>query len=164
MTEILGVDFGNVIINHVGFGTTSDFVRTGDYNIIPPVSGVFEALRHLNQERFAGNIFVVYNASDATDQKILSWLKSHDFFNRTDIYPARVMRTKNGRNKSSECDRYKATHFIDDRLEALSYLVCMVKDLYLFRSQQKEVEQYKNFLPHVRQAMSWSEIIRLLLI
>ena len=49
MKESLGVDLGNVIIDHAGFGTTSEFFHSGDYNIIPPVSGVLDALRRLNQ-------------------------------------------------------------------------------------------------------------------
>ncbi|MDO8569365.1 MAG: hypothetical protein Q7R89_01105 [bacterium] len=164
MNESLGVDLGNVIIDHVGFGTTPEFVQSGDYNVIPPMLGVIDALWQLNQERFAGNIFVVYNASDVADQKILSWLKSHDFFNRTGIYPAQMMRTKNGRDKSSVCDLFQATHFVDDRLEVLSHLVSKVKNLYLLRPQADEVRRYKDFLPHVLLVTSWDEIVRTLIV
>jgi len=163
MKESLGVDLGNVIIDHLGFGTTPEFFRSGDYNIIPPVQGVWEALRRLNRERFHANVFVVYNASDVADQKIGSWLKSHDFFERTGISPERVRRTQNGRDKSSVCELHKATHFIDDRLEVLSHLVGKVGSLYLLRPQQKEVEQYQNFLIYVKQVQSWDDIVRSLI-
>jgi hypothetical protein len=163
MNECLGVDLGNVIIDHVGFGTTPEFFHSGDYNVIPPVPGVLNALHRLNQERFLGNMFVVYNASDVADQKIISWFKSHDFFERTGVSPERVMRTQNGRNKLSACKLYQATHFIDDRLEVLSHLVGKVGSLYLLRPQQKEVEQYQDFLIHVRQVHSWDDIIQTLL-
>lgn len=162
MKESLGVDLGNVIIDHVGFGTTPEFFRSGDYNMIPPVNGVLEALRYLNGDRFHGNVFVVYNASDVADQKIIGWLKSHDFFRQTGISPERVRRTQNGRNKSSVCELYGATHFIDDRLEVLSHLVGKVRNLYLLHPQQKEVEQHKDFLTHVNQVQSWDDIVRLL--
>lgn len=163
MKESLGVDLGNVIIDHVGFGTTPEFFRSGDYNVIPPVQGVLEALRCLNRERFYGNVFVVYNASDVADQKIVSWLKSHDFFEQTGISPERVRRTQNGRNKSSLCELYQATHFIDDRLEVLSHLVGKVRSLYLLRPQQKEVEQYQDFIVHVKQVQSWDDIVQSLI-
>ena len=163
MKESLGVDLGNVIIDHVGFGTTPEFFHSGNSNIIPPVSGVLDALRRLNQERFQGNMFVVYNASDVADQKIISWLKSRDFFEQTGISPERVVRTQNGRDKSSVCKLYQATHFIDDRLEVLSHLVGKVGNLYLFRPQQKEVEQYQDFLIHVWQVNSWDDIIQSLI-
>ena len=163
MQECLGIDLGNVIIDHVGFGTTPEFFQTGDYNIIPPVSGVFDALLRLNQERFNGNIFVVYNAMDVADQKIVSWLKSHDFFNRTGISPDCVRRTQNGRNKLLLCEMYHTTHFVDDRLEVLSHLVSKVRNLYLFQPQQKEVERYQDFLIHVQKVGAWDEIVCLLL-
>jgi len=158
--ECLGVDLGNVIIDHVGFGTTPEFFQTGDYNIIPPVEGVFVALRRLNQERFNGNIFVVYNASDVADQKIVTWLLTHNFFDRTGISSDRVRRTQNGRNKMSVCELYQATHFVDDRLEVLSHLINNVENLYLFRPQQNEVEQYQKFLNQVRLVNGWDEVVR----
>ena len=161
--ECLGVDLGNVIIDHVGFGTTPEFFQTGDYNTIPPVDGVFEALHCLNQERFNGNIFVVYNASDVADQKITSWLLAYDFFNRTGVLPDRVMRTQNGRNKWTLCELYGATHFVDDRLEVLGHLVGKIDNLFLFRSQQKEVDRYRSFLDYVRQVNTWNEFVRILL-
>src|SRR3989344_5932467 len=162
MKESLGVDLGNVIIDHIGFGTTPEFFHSGDYNVIPPVPGVLDALRHLNQKRFHGNIFVVYNASDVADQKIISWLKSHNFFEQTGISPERVMRTQNGRDKSSVCNLYQATHFIDDRLEDLSHLIGKEKKLYLLRPQRKEDEQYQDFLIHVQQVNSWNDIVQTL--
>lgn len=160
--EGLGVDLGNVIIDHVGFGTTPEFVRDHDYNSIPPVQCVLESLGHL-QERFNGNIFVVYNATDVADLKILSWLKFHSFFERTNIPLERVRRTNKGRNKSLICAEYGATHFIDDRLEVLSHLIGKLRHLYLFRPQQSEIEQYKQFEEHVQEVKSWDEVVRTLL-
>ena len=156
--EALGVDLGNVIIDHVGFGTTPEFVRDGDYTSIPPVTGVLEALEHL-QKRFNGNVFVVYNATDVADQKIFSWLDFHDFFRKTSIPPNRVRRTNRGRDKSQICEEYGATHFVDDRLEVLGYLIGKLPQLFLFRPQQNEVAQYSHFKPHVREVMSWEEIV-----
>lgn len=163
MLESLGVDLGNVIIDHVGFGTTPEFLQFGDYNSIPAVKGVFEALERLNQERFNGNIFVVYNASDVANQKIVSWLRYHNFSKKTGIGCRRIQRTKKGRDKSSVCDIYGATHFIDDRLEVLGHLVGKVEHLYLFRPQECEVGQYEQFLPYIRKVLSWEEILQLLL-
>ena len=163
MKENLGVDLGNVIIDHMGFGTTPEFFKTGDYDIIPAVQGVFNALRRLNQERFDENIFVVYNASDIADPKIASWLKSHDFYNRTGIAYDRVRRTQNGRNKLSVCKYYGATHFIDDRLEVLGHLINHVENLYLFRPQQSEIEQYQRSLKSVQRVETWNEILQLII-
>jgi hypothetical protein len=163
MKECLGVDLGNVIIDHLGFGTTPEFFRSGDYNIIPPVPGVFEALRMLNERRFGSEIFVVYNATDVADQKITSWLQAHDFFARTGILPDRVKRTQNGRNKLSVCQMFGATHFVDDRLEVLSHLIGKVENLYLLRPQQIEVGQYKEFIDSVSQFDTWENLARFMI-
>lgn len=163
MKECLGVDLGNVIIDHLGFGTTPEFFQLGDYNIIPPVSGVFEALRRLNEERFGSEVFVVYNATDVADQKITSWLLVHDFFARTGILPDRVRRTQNGRNKLSVCQMYGATHFVDDRLEVLSHLIGKVENLYLLRPQHQEVVQYEGFLKSVRSFETWNDLTQSLI-
>ena len=160
MKKCLGVDLGNVIIDHVGFGTTPEFFRTGDYNIISPVPGVFNALRQLHERCFGSNMFVAYNATNIADQKIVSWLESRDFFNKTGIPKHKVRRTRNGRNKWSICKFYRATHFVDDRLEVLSHLVGKVESLYLFRPQAQEVEQYRDFLPYVIRVETWQEILR----
>ncbi len=163
MKECLGVDLGNVIIDHLGFGTTPEFFRSGDYNIIPAVSGVFEALRLLNEKRFGGEVFVVYNATDVADQKITSWLLAHDFFVHTGILPDRVKRTQNGRNKLSVCQIFGATHFVDDRLEVLSHLVGKVENLYLLQPQQIEVEQYREFIDSVSQFDTWENLARFMI-
>lgn len=164
MDKCLGVDLGNVIIDHLGFGTTKEFVQTGDYNIIPPVPGVMEALARLNQASFNGNIFVVYKATDVAEEKILSWMKHHNFYERTGVPSSHVHRTQFSRDKSSLCvKQHRATHFIDDRLEVLSHLVGRVRHLYLFRPQSDEISGFKETLPHVQQVQSWDEILKALL-
>ncbi|MDR3548567.1 MAG: hypothetical protein P4M11_09955 [Candidatus Pacebacteria bacterium] len=163
INDSLGVDLGNVIIDHLGFGTTTEYFAHGNYNAIPPVPGVFNALKQLSQRRFSGRIFVVYNANDVADQKILSWLKFNNFFGRTGISPDRVKRSPQGRDKSAICELYEATHFVDDRLEVLGYLVGKIKNLYLLRPQIEEVNMFKHFITAVTPIKSWDEALKILL-
>lgn len=162
MKPCLGIDLGNVIIDHLSFGTTRDYVEHGDYTLIPPMKNVMESLRILNDGMFEGNIFVVYNATDVADSKILAWLEFHNFYEATGISRDRVHRTENGRDKSSICLRYKATHFVDDRLEVLKLLIGKVPNLYLLRPQEEEVKQFQDALPYVYRANEWTEIIALI--
>lgn len=162
MSICLGIDLGNVIIDHLSFGTTRDYVENGDYTLIPPVENVFESLRTLNEEIFNGNMFVVYNATDVADAKIQSWLEYHNFYEVTGIRKDRVHRTENGRDKSSICKRYRATHFIDDRLEVLKHLIGIVPNLYLLRPQEQEIAQYEEVLPYVHRAETWIELQQLM--
>lgn len=163
MDECLGVDLGNVIIDHMGFGTTPEFFRSGDYNLIPAVPGAINALQVLNHNRFQDRVFVIYNATDVADQKILHWLKSHDFFSRTGISPGKVRRTEHGRNKSSVCKLCHVTHFIDDRLEVLVHLLGSVDYLFLLRPQSQEVAQHEDFLSQVVSHESWDQLLQTLL-
>jgi len=50
------------------------------------------------------------------------------------------------------------THYVDDRLEALGYLIGKVPNLYLFHPNSEEVERFKRFLPEVHRVESWKEL------
>ena len=153
----LGVDVGNVIIDHAGYGTTKETFDSLDFNLIPPVEGVIGALTRLNK-LFNGNIFSVYKATDVADEKMLKWFEHHRFSARTGIPLSRVHRTTDGRNKYPMCERYGATHFVDDRLEVLGHLVGKVNHLYLFRPQPQEITRFAKFRHRVQVVKSWNQI------
>ncbi len=157
--EILGVDFGNVIIDHVGFGTTPEFFVSGDYNSIPPVEGAFESLRLLNKEKFKGNIFVLFKATDVADHKIMSWIDHNKFCEYTGILKKRIIRNENGRDKSKMCLEFGVTHFIDDRLEVLGFLTGKVKNLYLFRPNNEEAAKFKETASQVHEVNDWYSLV-----
>jgi hypothetical protein len=161
----LGVDWGNVIIDHMGFGTTDEFVLTRDYNTIWAMPGVMESLAWLSRERFENRIFVAYNATNVVDQKVFAWLDRHRFHQLTGIPPSRVHRSWDGRDKSDLCRKYGATHFVDDRLEVLGMIQKVVPHLYLFRHQPQEVAKFEKDIPltRVNQINSWPELAQKIL-
>jgi hypothetical protein len=158
------VDLGNVIIAHWLSNITPENFHTIDYNSIPEVPGVFDSLKRLN-DKFGGNVTVVYKATDVATEKILAWLAHHRFTERTGIPLERVDRTKGGRDKTLHMDQSSETHYgttvvVDDRLEVLSYFVGKVAHLFLFHPQRQEVEQWSGTgaLPHVLVVETWQEI------
>jgi hypothetical protein len=158
------VDLGNVIIAHWLSNITPENFHVIDYNSIPEVPGVFDSLKWLN-EKFGGNVTVVYKATDVATEKIHAWLAHHQFTGRTSIPLERVNRTSGGRDKTIHMDQSTETHYgttvvVDDRLEVMSYFVGMVPNLFLFRPQQKEIEQFSSIgaLSHVHVVKSWQEI------
>lgn len=158
------VDLGNVIIAHWLSNITPENFHTIDYNSIPEVPGVFDSLKRLN-DKFDGNVTVVYKATDIATEKILAWLAHHQFTERTGIPLERVDRTKGGRDKTLHTDQSSSTHYgttvvVDDRLEVLSHFVGKVSHLFLFRPQQQEVEQWNGggILSHVHVVQTWQEI------
>ena len=167
MTKQFGgaiVDLGNVIIAHWLSNISPESFHSIDYNSIPEVPGVFDSLKRLNG-KFGGNITVVYKATDVATEKILAWLVHHQFTKRTDIPLERVKRTTDGRDKTLHLEQSSKTHYsttvvVDDRLEVLSYFVGKVPNLFLFRPQAQEVEQfrYTGALSHVHVVEIWWEI------
>jgi hypothetical protein len=164
------VDMGDVIIAHrlSSIPVTQENYEKLDYNIIPEEPGAFEGLRWLN-ERFGGNVSVVYKATDFADERILGWFAYHCVTERTGIPLDRVVRTRDGRDKSSHLEQSSATHYgttvqIDNRLEVLSYSARKVPDLFLFQPQVAEVENYRytGARALVRVVWTWDEIINVL--
>lgn len=171
------VDLGNVTIAHYRSKITKKNFNTIDYNSIPEVPGAFDGLKRLN-DRFGGNVTVVYNATDIADEKIRAWLVYHKFTELTGIPLERVVRTKNGRDKTSFMDQSSATHYgttvvIDDRLEVMSYFVGKVPLLLLFRFQLREIAELvkrrrlcnvleSDVVSHVQQVKTWQEIQNIL--
>ena len=162
------VDLGNVIIAHWLSNITPENFLTIDYNSIPEAPGVFDVLKRLN-DKFGGNVTVVYNSTGIATEKILTWLSSHRFTERTGIPFERVHRTVKGRDKTPHLEQSSRTHYgttmvVDDRLEVLSHFVEKVPNLFLFRPQREEVEKFKHTgaLSHVRVVKTWQEIEDLL--
>lgn len=162
------VDLGNVIIAHRLSNITPENFDTIDYNSIPEVPGCFDSLKRLN-EKFGGNVTVVYKATDIATEKILGWLAHHQFTERTGISMERVKRTNGGRDKTSHIDQSTSTHhgttvMVDDRLEVLSHFVGKVPYLFLFQPQESEIEafRYTGALAYCRIVKTWHEIENIL--
>jgi len=158
------VDLGNVIVAHWLSNITPENFLTIDYNSIPEAPGVCESLKRIN-ELFGGNVTVVYNSTGIADEKIRVWLEAHKFTERTGIPPERIRRTTHGRDKTPFMEQSTSTHYsttvvVDDRLEVVSKFVCKVPNLFLFRPQTHEMEEFKHTgaLSHVHIVKTWQEI------
>lgn len=160
MTDgILGVDIGNVIINHRVVDKNDKILYKDCYSSIPAVEGVFEALHTLTTERFKDNVFLVSKCTSWAQKRILSWLRDNNFYKRTGIKPEKVFFCREGSEKKKICGSLGITHFIDNRLEVLSHLIDQVSTLYLFQPDEAEVDDFIQFLPEVTVVISWQQIV-----
>ena len=155
----LGVDIGNVIIDHKAVGTNNKIEYEIDYSNIPAVKNAFEVLRELNKIKFGLNIHLISKCTPWAQTKILNWLKHNKFFIKTGIKPQNVHFCRERNEKQKICADFGITHFIDDRLEVLSYLIGKVPNLYLFRPDQKEIAQFKSYLSNVCVVSNWLDIL-----
>lgn len=157
---VLGVDIGNVIIEHRNIiDTTDETLWNEKYSTVPPADNVFECLKKLNEEKFHGNIFLVSKLKEEHDRRTLAWLKDNHFFEKTGINPENLHFVRERKDKDVVCQKLGITHFIDDRLEVLSHMIETTPNLYLFNPNSKEVEEFKQFLPNVIVMKNWKEVL-----
>jgi hypothetical protein len=161
--DALGVDIGNVIIEHrYILNTTDETLWHEKYSTIPAVENMFDCLKKLNNEKFHGNIFLVSKLKIEQDERTLAWLKNNEFFEKTGINPKNLLFCRERSEKVKLCVDNNIKYFIDDRLEVLSHMVGYVPNLYLFNPDPEEVAEFKQFLPKVTVVNSWLELLDLI--
>ncbi|MES2314630.1 MAG: hypothetical protein V4524_01685 [Patescibacteria group bacterium] len=157
--KVLGVDIGNVIINNRLNDPEVNEVDEAVYAAFPPSEGVFEALKILN-DYFDGEVYLISKCTEWAQIQILAWLATHDFYNKTGIKPEHVNFVRKRNEKDAVCIKLGVTHFVDDRLEVLGYMVESTPNLILFQPDQVEMEEFKQFLPHVTVTNNWNEVVK----
>lgn len=164
MDEVLGVDIGGVIIQSPRKGSTGPDTMffTDRFLETPAVPGAFEALARLTQ-RFGARIHLVSKAQPATQERTRLWLEHHHFHLLTGIYVSHVEFCLERKDKAGICERLGVTHFVDDKLEVLSYLPT-VPNRFLFCPRSEEVIKHIAHLGQVSMAMSWQQMLGFLAI
>jgi hypothetical protein len=159
----LGVDIGNVIIEHRHIMDAVDETLWHEkYSTIPAVDNMFECLKKLNDEKFHGDIFLVSKLKVEHDSRTLAWLKNNDFFKRTGIKPENLLFCRERSEKVKLCEDNNIKYFIDDRLEVLGHMIGHIPNLYLFNPDPEEVAEFKQFLPRVTPVKTWQELYDLI--
>lgn len=160
MRKALGVDIGNVIIDHRKTANGSvPFFLTDDYLEAPPVDGAFETLRELS-DIFKQSIHLVSKCDVITRDKNLTWLGHKQFYRHTATFRENVHFCNERRQKAEICEKLGITHFIDDKLEVLSSMIGKVGNLYLFRPEESEKQKFSQYLTDVRTAQTWEEVLK----
>lgn len=156
-TEFLGVDIGGVIISRTKGKEDTEL----SYDSLP---GAFEALRQLVGQRFGDKVCIISKAKQSTQDRMLTWLASRNFYEIAGVKPENVNFCRKRNEKADICQKLGVTHFIDDRLEVLGYISAVgVERLYLFQGHRKEIQQNLSILLLVKRVESWEEILAELL-
>lgn len=159
--EALGVDIGGVIIQPADDDADTSFF--GDHYLrTPAVPGAFDGLAALVAGRFGPAVHLVSKCGEQTEARTREWLAHHDFHGRTGIPPAHVHFCRTRSEKAPIAAALGLTHFVDDKLEVLSYL-SSVPHRFLFRPNPAEVAAYAEHLPGVHPVTSWPELVAALL-
>lgn len=155
--QALGVDIGNVIINHRLSDPDDKTLHEERYSTIPASEGVFDSLKKLN-EYFNGEVYLISKCTEWAEKKILAWLTDNKFYKKTNIDPKNIYFVRERHEKDILCRKLGLTHFIDDRLEVLSHMIESTPNLILYQPDEKEVDEFRDFLPKVIVVNSWKEV------
>lgn len=158
----LGIDIGNVIINHRLTDKDDKTLHEERYSTIPAAEGAFDAIKKLNGDKFHGNIFLISKCTPWAQEKILAWLKDNNFYAQTGVDPDRVFFCRERHEKDKICKDNNITYFIDDRLEVLSHMIETVPHLYLYQPDQAEIDEYRQFLPKVIRVENWTDVLKVI--
>ena len=156
--QALGVDIGNVIINHRLSDLDDKTLHEERYSTIPASEGVFEAMKTLNTY-FSGQVYLISKCTPWAQEKILAWLSDNDFYNKTGVDSKNVHFVRERHEKDAICQKLGITNFIDDRLEVLSHMIKSTPNLFLFQPDKVEIEEFKQFLPNVTVVADWKDVL-----
>ncbi len=154
---VFGVDIGGVLIRRCDDDADTSFFGK-NYLKTPEVGGGFEVLRKLND--CGVTIHLVSKCGANTQAKTLEWLDYHEFYARTGTLRENIHFCRERHQKAGICKSISASHFVDDRLEILSYLDT-VPYRYLINSVEQEVSRYRRALNMVSVVEDWMDLKRL---
>lgn len=148
---VFGVDVGGVLIRRCDDDVDTSFFGK-NYLDTPEVDDAFAVLKAFND---AGvSIHLVSKCGLNTQAKTLKWLEHHEFYARTGALRENVHFCLERKQKAGICKSIGASHFVDDRLEILSYLDA-VPHKYLINSVEREVNRFKSALNTVSVVEDW---------
>lgn len=150
-----GVDVGGVLIGRDNNAADTSFFGP-NYLLTPQVPHAFESIKQLRKADF--DVYLVSKCGSSIESKTLNWLDHHNFYDLTGVNRNQVRFCRQRAEKAGICDQLGLTHFIDDRLEVLSYLI-NVEHLFLINADPKEVRRYEGFLPKVTTVNAWGDVV-----
>lgn len=158
-TKTIGIDIGGVIISRANDKTDTSFFGS-NYLKTTAVADAFESIAKLARSGY--RVYLVSKCGESIELKTRHWLQHHRFYETVGIAPEDVRFCRTRPEKATICAELGATHFVDDRLEVLSYLTD-VPNRFLFSPEPKEVAKFRQHLDCVTRVDSWSELVNLLL-
>lgn len=157
---VFGVDIGDVIVANsvekleIGEPEFEEwFLSRGE------VPGAIASVAELARSPFEGRVHVISKRRPETNELTLEWLRRRGFFTQVGIPESHVHFCRRREEKHPICQAHGVTHFVDNRLEVLSYLET-VSYRFLLNAQEEEMDTFRHALPQVVRVANWNEIVR----
>lgn len=151
------MDIGGVIIQPADDDADTSFFGA-HYLRTPAVPGAFDGLAAQVAGRFGPAVHLVSKCGEQTEARTRHWLAHHGFYRRTGVLPDHVHFCRSRAAKAPMAAGLGLTHFVDDKLEVLSYL-STVPHRFLFHPGPAEVTAYAQHLAAVRRVENWPELV-----
>lgn len=161
--QILGLDFGGVILDFIRYNNTDLSFKSENYLNTPEVERAIDSIRKLNQSKFKGNIYLVSKHGPEGPKRILEWIHHKNFFNVTGIPEDHFYPCAERHEKEGIVRKLGVTHFVDDRAEVLEHMIGTVPNLYLFQNLAENKEEFAHTHDKMTFVESWDELLPLLL-
>lgn len=161
MQPKLGIDIGGVIIDHSNRTSGNSFF--GENFLKSTIAtDSFDRIRDL-YDCFGKQVYLVSKATIENQNKTESWLVHNNFHTRTGIEKPNVFFCREHIDKKTICQNLGLTHFIDDKLKVLQYLIGHVPNLYLFSPEEEDIQGFEKYLSDVVVVKNWSECYKSIL-
>jgi 5'(3')-deoxyribonucleotidase len=155
-TPRLGIDFGNTIIRVLTSTDDQQHLKQQEF------PGAASTIQELAKHCFGKELYVISKVNPGGKEKVLEWMRDHNFHHRFGIPPEQILFCAERREKGPIAARLGLTHFIDDRPEVMIHMQS-VRRRILFNPDSTDYDFFKDRLTGVERATDWNEIKRLLL-
>jgi hypothetical protein len=156
----LGIDVGGVIIDRKRNDSSDTSLFGPNYLQAHAVPGAFQTIQKLH-EIFGDQVYIVSKCGQNIERKTREWMEANRFHDETGVPKEQLRFCRSRADKAPICEELEITHFIDDKLEVLSYLDT-VPNKFLFDPSLNEIATWKQHLPKVQIVESWAEVLALL--
>jgi hypothetical protein len=157
----IGIDIGGVIIDRAHNDGTDTSLFGDNYLNAKDVDWAIDSIGMLNQKHdaFKDNVWIVSKCGANIERKSREWLEHCGFHTKTGIPKERLHFCRDRRDKAPIAEKLGLTHFIDDKLEVLSYMKGIVKNRILFNPNPSEMARFIKTSGPVVLAFSWTDVM-----
>jgi hypothetical protein len=110
----VGVDFGGVILD-----IRDSSPHDNSTALLPAMPQTIEIIATMVELLSPQNVFIVSKAKTDMQPRNLFWLDAKNFYARTGFLPGNIHFCRETRDKGPIVNRFRITHFVDDRLDVL---------------------------------------------
>jgi len=157
---VIGLDIGGVITEPPDNPGREDAFTGTDHLLVPKVKDSFAVIGELTKRH---RVVIISRAGPTVQRKTDEWLCHHEFFKKTGVRQLDIHYTLTRDEKTRVARKEDVTHFVDDKLEVLGFMMGIIPNLYAFRAPPFHKNKMPYIATQVTHVDSWQELRRIFL-